>query len=123
MPVEEEEKVDSASYTSHAPLNTYPPSNANASASNVNVSSFDPERNDSGSRRGHARTGDHPARPGLASSPSWDLFAGARSYDAANATEAHLAFADGDVPNTPVRRRHGRSSKALNAPNSARSFL
>ncbi|KZV69518.1 hypothetical protein PENSPDRAFT_676041 [Peniophora sp. CONT] len=60
------------------------------------------------STRKHRRTGDGASRPGLSSSQSWDLFAGVRrgyqDFDSANASEQHLAFADGDVPKTALVR-------------------
>ncbi|KAI0035878.1 hypothetical protein K488DRAFT_42300 [Vararia minispora EC-137] len=43
----------------------------------------------------------------MSGSNSWDLFAGARRaarFDSANASQAHLAFADGDIPKTPLVR-------------------
>jgi hypothetical protein len=101
IPPDDDEKKDSFSLHSRTPLTTYPPMPA------PSTSAYDPERASPGERKGHARTGDHPARPGMSSSPSWDLFAGARKaygqFDTANATEPHLVFAEGDTPNTVVR--------------------
>lgn len=45
----------------------------------------------------------------MGKNPSWDLLAGYRKFehgyeefDTRNASEKHLVFADGDIPNTPV---------------------
>ena len=100
------------SYSSHAPINpgpsTYPPMPASNGARSNDYAYNDAESQSQGaSTRKHRRTGDGGSRPGLSSSQSWDLFAGVRKgyqdFDTANASEQHLAFADGDVPKTAVR--------------------
>lgn len=72
----------------------------------------DVEANKEGRSYPQMPTPDSPAghRHGhLSKSPSWDLLAGYRKFehsyeefDTRNASEKHLVFADGDVPNTAV---------------------
>ena len=92
--MDEDKRPDSPSQHSAVPLTTptYPP----------NSYVFDAERG--AQKSGHPRGS--PSRPGLSTNSSWDLFSGAQKsyaqFDPAMASEPHLAFADGDVPNTTV---------------------
>lgn len=52
-----------------------------------------------------------PQRPDMSHNNSWDLLAGIKKFehsyegfDSRNASEAHLAFADGDVPKNKARQ-------------------
>ena len=80
----------------------------------------DVEANKEGRSYSEMPSPDTPGGRGhLSKSPSWDLLAGYKKFehayeefDTRNATEKHLVFADGDVPNTAVSfvsfgARHG----------------
>ncbi|KAL4264733.1 Mechanosensitive ion channel protein [Pleurotus pulmonarius] len=95
---------------------TYPPhsssSNAMASDGARRVQMPDPNYDAERAARPHfspnesSSTQPHPNRPHSTRNPSWDLLSGIKrfehgyeEFDSRNASEAHLAFADGDMPN------------------------
>ena len=109
------EHVTSLSYTSHFPLN-----DRNAAQS---TTSLHPQHSDDPSQTQAGREGEGPHRVYFdphsqnqqnqqqhnPRSSSWDLLGGARKineayehFDSRNASEQHLVFADGDLPNTKV---------------------
>lgn len=71
---------------------------------------YDPERGQSTSTlpgSGASTPGGARRRSHLPRNSSWDLLAGIRTeyeeFDTRKASEAHLAFAQGDIPNNKVR--------------------
>lgn len=99
---------------------TYPPysssSNAMASDDARRVQMPGPNYDAERAARPHfspnesSSTQPHPNRPHSTRNPSWDLLSGIKrfehgyeEFDSRNASEAHLAFADGDMPNNKVR--------------------
>ncbi|KAI0280986.1 Mechanosensitive ion channel-domain-containing protein [Russula aff. rugulosa BPL654] len=111
------EHVTNLSYTSHFPLN-----DRNAAQS---TTSLHPQHSDDPSQSQAGREGEGPHRVYFdphsqnqqnqqqhnPRSSSWDLLGGARKineayehFDSRNASEQHLVFADGDLPNTKFVR-------------------
>ena len=107
------------SYTSHIPLN-----DRNAAARST--TSLHPQHGDDPSqtqvgREGHphqiyfdshSQDQHHKEQQHNPRSSSWDLLGGARKineayehFDSRNASEQHLVFADGDLPNSKVSHR------------------
>lgn len=110
-------QYDAVSMHSSAPLNPNP----------QDGSTYPPPPLPSSSAHGHVQftqemPAPQPVRPGFpqvsssstgghtARNPSWDVLGGYRkfessyeAFDSRNASEAHLAFADGDVPKNAVR--------------------
>lgn len=118
---------DTMSINSAAPLHQqnnpvdtgYPPVSSPPSAGltpvherrvQFNHANSDVEANKEGGSFSEMPTPDPSGSKGHASkNPSWDLLAGYRKFehsyeefDTSKASEKHLVFADGDVPNTPV---------------------
>lgn len=109
------DRAASLSYTSHMPLNknnpaqstTSLPAQHNASVDNLSQSQVD--------REGLPPQVYYDSHPQSQHTPStrnssWDMLGGARKigqayeqFDSRNASEQHLAFADGDLPNSKVR--------------------
>ena len=110
------EHTTALSYTSHFPLN-----DRNAAQS---TTSLHPQHGDDPSQTQVGREEDglqqvyfdsHSQNPHKQHNPSssWDLLGGARKineayeqFDPRNASEQHLVFADGDLPNSKVSHRH-----------------
>lgn len=105
------EHVTALSYTSHIPLNDRNPAQS--------TTSLHPQHSDDPSQTLVAREGQVPQQVYSQKqhqkqhprSSSWDLLGGARKineayeqFDPRNASEQHLVFADGDIPNSKFAR-------------------
>lgn len=117
FPDSENEIKESFSSESVAPLSTRPPIQSLAYApvgetSPGEASSFQGRQQTYESpyvSKGQV-SGDLSGRPNNSRNSSWDVFTGLKrfeqgyeQFDTRNASEAHLQFADGDVPNGKVR--------------------
>jgi hypothetical protein len=109
------EHATTLSYTSHIPLNDRKPAQS--------TTSLHPQYGDDPSQTQAAREEDQQQvyfdshsqsqhKPQHPRGTSWDLLGGARKineayehFDSRNASEQHLVFADGDLPNSKVSHR------------------
>jgi hypothetical protein len=110
------EHATTLSYTSHIPLNDRNPAQS--------TTSLPPQHDDDPSQTQADREEEEPQQVYFDSHPenqhqkqhprgsSWDLLGGARKFNEAyeqfdprNASEQHLVFADGDLPNSKASRR------------------
>jgi hypothetical protein len=107
----------SLSYTSHMPLNnSHPAQSATSIPSQHGIFYNDKISQSPADGEGFPPQAYHDSHPqsqqhtGSSPNSSWDLLGGARKFgeayehfDSRNASEQHLAFADGDLPNSKVK--------------------
>ena len=109
------EHATALSYTSHIPLNDR---NAARSTTSLNPQHGDDpsqtqvDREDGDPQQVYFDSHSQNQRPQHPRGSSWDLLGGARKineayeqFDSRNASEQHLVFADGDLPNSKVSHR------------------